>query len=131
MFARPERERPFDGYIFWFEGKKREESTGKRRGQESTHHARRGANRVGLDTAGRPAQHQRQFVVGLAQVSPCPFSLLQAINRLSQQDQMTSTTTTYEGGLVRPELFFTEKQEAKTKKETERRSPSLLHNAAP
>ena len=118
MFARPERERPFDGYIFWFEGKKREESTGKRRGQESTHHARRGANRVGLDTAGRPAQHQRQFVVGLAQVSPCPFSLLQAINRLSQQDQMTSTTT-YEGGLVRPELFFTEKRKAKTKNETE------------
>ena len=75
-----------DIYIYILvEGKGREESTGKGRGQESRQHLRRGAYRAGLETAGRPEQHQRKFVVGLAHVTPRLFSVLQA--RLWQQDR--------------------------------------------
>ena len=86
MIARPERERSFDGYIYIHIGlKAKGERNRQGRGQESRQHLRRGAYRAGLETAGRPEQHQRKFVVGLAHVTPRLFSVLQA--RLWQQDR--------------------------------------------
>ena len=49
MIARPERERPFDRYIYtyWFEGKGREESTGKGPGVKTAFEARSVSSGVG------------------------------------------------------------------------------------